>query len=160
MKTNLHRAIPQISARLFDINSTRDPPCVPNVVPCEKISKLLRFNRVREGTAVKQFGKRDSRIDKGIRKAMVQLAESMSTGIGGGCVVDRVVRWKSERLSACIWLQLLRRQPRLAATTSILLPVAASCYIVGAASERRSRQSLSDRLLSQDLEGDGRRLGR
>lgn len=31
------------------------------------------------------------------------------------------------------------------------------CRYVGRA---RSRQSLSDRLLSQDLEGDGRRLGR
>lgn len=33
-------------------------------------------------------------------------------------------------------------------------------HCVGGGGRPRSRQSLSDRLLSQDLEGDGRRLGR
>lgn len=41
-----------------------------------------------------------------------------------------------EHLSARIWLQLLRKQPRLTATTSILLPVAAPCYIVSTSAGR------------------------
>ncbi|KOX73042.1 hypothetical protein WN51_01764 [Melipona quadrifasciata] len=65
------------------------------------------------------------------------------------------IRSKSEYLSDRIWLQLLRRQPRLTATTSILLPVVASCYIVGSRGRwTTSRQVIARKPVEQRAAGE------